>query len=273
MKLDNSNGRYIIIIAGILVISVVFVSLAFASEGWNLSVFTFDNSLQNRDYQINSNGNNMKKDHEIPLGVGLLPIAEKCVKRNIDTANEGWIYLFDNTIPDSVPLYLTDLSTWSVSFISFGGYEFTDGYIDVYQNKYGETSKFVGTLDMQILPENIDTMTGAELLASTIDLTGIDVVAEANYILYTVTFTLSTDGPLQFNSNYLPELVAPSACTLVDGDDCGVCWPCGPCQDDDLDKEVKLKFFFNWEGCPNPDQDFQIILTYKCMFLESPIPD
>jgi len=257
MKLDSSNGRYTIIIAGILVISGVMISLAFASESWNRSVFTCEDTLQNRVSQLNSNGNKVKKDHEFPLGVGLLPIADKCVKRNIDTLDEGWIYLYANTIPDSVPLYLDDVSTWSVDFVSYGGYEMTGGIVDIYQNKYTDLSRYVGSVDMTPTPTPV---LGSDLAT----IPGIGIVGavdpDAQFVLWTISFALSS-GPLQFNSNYLPELFAPSACTLLSGDDCGVCWPCDPCPDDDFDKEVKMKFYFDWEGCPQPDQDFQIILT------------
>jgi len=268
MKLDNSNGRYIIIIAGILLLSVILVSLAFASEGWNRSVFTSDDTLQSRVSQLNSNGKNMKR--EIPLGVGLLPITDKCVKKHVDTLDEGWIYLYGYNIPDALPTYLDDLSGWYVNFVSYGGYELTGGKVDVYQYKFTDQSKFVGTLTMSATPTEV---LGSELAS----IPGISIVGDiddnAQYVLWAVSFALES-SPLQFNSNYLPELFAPEVCDLIDGDDCGVCWPCGPsCQDDDFDKEIKLKFYFDWEGCPRPDQDFQVILTYKCMFPESPTPD
>ncbi|MFW9820627.1 MAG: hypothetical protein ACFFE5_13540 [Candidatus Thorarchaeota archaeon] len=245
MTLDNSNKRDSEFIAGILVITVISICLACAFGIWDYKVISNNNPLINEVGISLGDGNNIMENNPqvIPSGVGFLPVNEKIVKK-LDTKDEGWLFFDQTGIPTELPLTITqaDLDTWSVKVYSYGGYEFVNGHVDLYQKDW----EYKGTLNYNVETSYPDTYT--------MDSTDYSV------FVYELGISLA-DGEINLDSNYLPKLYDTGWMRVFDG----------PCPDD-LDKEVIFKEKMVWSGCDDEDQQFRVILAYKSMLRSPELP-
>ncbi|MFX0002962.1 MAG: hypothetical protein ACFE9J_05710 [Candidatus Hermodarchaeota archaeon] len=254
MKIDNSNKRYLIVIAGILIISLISIFLAYALGDWDHNAFPNNNPPPNGGLLLTNRENNIVENN-ILTEVGFLPIAEKAQKSGIDTSS-GVIYIADHNIPDTLPLCINqiDVDTWYATIYTHGGYTFEEGKVKVYQGKSDDPwwDKYVGEI----------TILGAGP-------TAIDVPADLPFdtcgalqvMQWDITFDMVVD-PIMLDSNHVPTVYGDGLFAS--------CWDPLP---QDLDKYVTLKFYMTWKGCDDEEQEFQIIWAYFCMFLESPTPD
>ncbi|MFX0005998.1 MAG: hypothetical protein ACFFAV_04625 [Candidatus Hermodarchaeota archaeon] len=249
MKLDYSNKRCSNYIAGILVISVASIFLACALGIWDHKVISNNDPLPNGGVISVNNGNNIIENNRfiIPSGVGFLLAHEKVIQC-FDTLDEGWLYFTQTPgVPDYLPLTLTqsEIDSWGDLIVfSYGGYEFKDGYINLYQK--GEFKGKLLLTEVDVTPVDL-----------TVDLDGPEgPLAEGTYHVDSHTIDVTLDGgqDIYLESNYLPELY-----------DSGWMWAydCPPVQD--LDKEVKFVEKMTWSGCFKPDQEFRVLLAYKSM--------
>jgi len=257
MKLDNSNRRYSNIIAGILVISVASIFLACAFGVWDHKVISNDDPLPNGVVISASSENNIMENNHLVIhsGVGFLPVHEKIVKV-FDTEDEGWLFFDQSNMPDVFPLTLTqaDVDAWDVIVYAYGGYEFVSGYVDLYQSRSWNKREYVGTLiyDVETVVFDVD-LVDPDWISGDADYT-VDVI--------TLNFTIeAASGEINFDSNHLPSLYDSGWMRVYDG----------PCPDD-LDKEVIFKEKMIWSGCWSSDQNFRVILAYKCMLRSPELP-
>ena len=245
MKLDNSNRRHSNIIAGILVISVASIFLACAFGVWDHKVISNDDPLPNGVVISASSGNNIMENNHlvIPSGGGFLPVHEK-INRMFDTEDEGWLYFDQSLIPDVFPLTITQttLDTWDVTVYSYGGYEFISGYVKLWQK-----GDIVGRL-------NYDVETVVYNSLEYISVLGADYFVD----VYTLNFTLDSN-PINIDSNHIPSLYDGGWKRIAEGPK-------------DLDKEVRFVEDMIWSGCGLPDQQFRVILAYKCMLRSPELP-
>ena len=246
MKLDYSNKRYSHFIAGILLITVTSIFLACAFGIWDYKVISNSNPLINEVGMSGGDGNNLIENDPlvIPSGVGILPVNEKIVK-HFDTVDEGWLYFDQSGIPTEFPLTITqaDLNTWDVKVYSYGGYDFISGYVDIWQK--GDK---MGTLNYAVETLTEDTLYIMDGNEYTVD-------------LFELSITLKDDVEINLDSNHMPSLFDSGWMRVFDG----------PCPDD-LDKEVVFKEKMIWSGCHNLDQQFRVILAYKCMLRSPELP-
>jgi hypothetical protein len=256
MQLDDSNRRYSTIIAGILVIAVVFTFLACACGVWDHKIIS-NNGIPPEEIAFSSN----RRDNIIEYnpGIAFLSISEKCCKCR-DTEDEGFLY-FDQNIPNLMPLVIdaTELQGWSTTVYSYGGYEFVDGYVDIWQK-----GDLMGTLALDVLEANIQediVLAFADIPTEIADYLGLVDGDTLTVDVYTATFSL-TDGPIILDSNNVAELLGDGRCRILDDP-----------VPEHLGKWVKLKEFMTWSGCHQVDQQFQIILAYVCMLPGSPTPE
>jgi hypothetical protein len=136
MEIDDSDKRYLIIIAGILVFTVlsIFMIISLGVGGkllYNQRDFMPVNleSQSNIDFNTENEDSGSKK-----LG----PIAHRGWVDCLDT-EQGYIKIIDYYIDDPLPLHLSreDIDDWYVILEVRGGYEPVEGWIDVYQGKEG----------------------------------------------------------------------------------------------------------------------------------------
>jgi hypothetical protein len=253
MKIDDSNKRYSMIIAGIMVLSIVSIFVAYLSAigGQNLH---FSNG-----FQILGVGTNPRltegsadKHSEDSRNSNPVPVAQNCTVGPFDTeageieiidCNFPYIDEYGNLLP--LPLCITNemAQTWNWTVRVKGGYEPQDtfGYWPLYgitfwqdKNKDGEPELIQGW--------NIDW-----------------------------TRTVKCDGccscwewfgepawcgnKVCLDSNQYPTLIGCS------GTYCDIQVPDG--QTEIPGKEVYMKIDTLWEGCPLDTQQFAIILAHK----------
>ncbi|MFX0180147.1 MAG: hypothetical protein ACFE78_08140 [Candidatus Hodarchaeota archaeon] len=245
MELDDTEYRYSLLIAGILVATIFSIFLVIALGVWGHSIFSGTGIEPVPGGLPLGNGENTMENNnpmdDILSGVEFLPLAEGCLIEDLDT-EPGWVYIHDYYVPDPLPLCLTG-SFGGATVISYGGYDFFGGTGLIFQGKSDAplSEKLVGMFDIvvtgawtDIAPEHCPWATGC-----TVD-------------YWTVEFIV--DGVVQLDSNHVPNILGDAPCDIFDFCD-GV--------PENLDKWVDLGFITCWSGCEKPDQDFQIIYAYK----------
>ncbi|MFX0018751.1 MAG: hypothetical protein ACFFB1_12445 [Promethearchaeota archaeon] len=246
MELDDTECRYSLLIAGILVATIFSIFLVIVLGVWGHSIFSGTGiepvprglPLSNGRYTMENN--NAMDD--ILSGVEFLPLAEGCLIEDLDT-EPGWVYIHDYYVPDPLPLCLTG-SFGGATVISYGGYDFFGGTGLIFQGKSDTPlhEKIVGEFDIVV--------TGAWTDYAPEHCPWVGPETMVDY--WTVEFIV--DGVVQLDSNHVPNVLGDASCDVFDIFD-GV--------PDDLDKWVDLGFITFWSGCEKPDQDFQIIYAYK----------
>lgn len=243
MELDDTDNRYSLLIAGILVATIFSIFLVIALGAWGHSIFsgTGIEPVPGGLPVIISNGENAT-EYDNPLdeilsGVEFLPVTDGCMLEDLDT-EPGWVYIHDFTVLDPLPLCLTG-KIGGATVISYGGYDFFGGTGMIFQGKSDAPlcEKFVGTFDIDVTGWYEDYPPDHCPWADPCCM--VDV--------WTVDFNVV--GCIQLDSNHAPTVV---------GDCCQVFDLCDGVPDD-LDKYVDLGFITCWSGCEKPDQDFQII--------------
>ncbi|MBY9021153.1 MAG: hypothetical protein KGD67_08850 [Candidatus Lokiarchaeota archaeon] len=141
-----------------------------------------------------------------------------------------------NLPTEPLPLCIDDVSQWSITVRTTGGYEPKGGSITVTQG-VGDKAEYRGTLLI-----NHDD--------------GTPVAGVCGAMDYVLTFSLC-DGPIILDSNHVPESPLGDFCV----------WP-----DKTLEKEVYLSVNSIWEGCRLPDQEFVVILAHKAMSQNPKLP-
>ncbi|MFX0105324.1 MAG: hypothetical protein ACFE75_07530 [Candidatus Hodarchaeota archaeon] len=252
MNLDNSNKRYSHFIAGILIISVASIFLVCASGIWEHKVISNYNPLTNGLVMTASNRNNIMENNHmvIPPGVDLLPINEKICK--VFDTEKGWLYFDQSNIPTTFPLTITQtmVDAWDVIVYAHGGYEFKCGEVDLWQK-----GEWKGELEY-----DVETV----VYGATVDAGALGIgTLSGDYVvdIYTLNLTITSGTQIDLDSNYVPSLYDSGWMRVFDG----------PCPGD-LGKEVKFKEKMKWSGCHLPDQDFRVILAYKCMLRSPKLP-
>jgi hypothetical protein len=245
MKIDNSNKRNFIIIAGILVILVVSFSMAiivlgvgrFRIKDSNITHPLFLGSISgssNDKYESKKSGNHKS-----------VPIAKSCDELNVDTL-PGTITYVGGFYDDPLPLCIDAnvVSDWWIAYEVTGGYDPWDilpgncklyGTITLDQDKTGAR----GTI---LMKDYVSKCCGCG--CKIYNFTGLELA----------------DGPIILDSNHLPQV---NDCSLM----------CCPDPNRELGKRVDINIMTNWEGCPNLDQKFGLILAHKNLFPESPTPE
>lgn len=238
MEIENSNKAYQIIIAGILVIAVLSICVAFALGFGGLLKFKMDNANQyisvfplNSKDDLSSNAGNIE----------IVSVPEKGVFGPYDT-EVGKMEIIDQVLPlTPLPLKITNeyLEDYWILVGTSGGYEWVDGYIKVMQAKSDEIWDIVGYIN--------------------ISLSETQVAIPHGWTYFNLTFSVVGNHPITLDSNH------PPVSALGDFKIWGA--------PDNLGKWVTLKVMTTWKGCPKPEQEFMVILSQKIMFPESPIPD
>jgi len=237
MKIDTTDSRQSKYIVGILIITVfaVCVGIAFGYGG-NFKVKQDDN------YLLNSSFPNLIEDSS--GNKQIVTVAQGIDVFDVDTA-EGSIMGDAENLPDwsEVPLCIDDalLAEYWLNVKVVGGYKpYGDWYIDLFQYREGadidKTDKdFIGRINL---------------------VWSIDVV-ECCYTIYHITFDVVGDC-IHVDSNHFPDF--PAGWDLIKDVECTP----------DLNKKVDFKVRTNWYGCGLPEQRFELILSQKIVFPESP---
>jgi len=279
MKLDDSNRRYSNIIAGILVISVASIILAYALGDWDHNVFSMNNPPQNGVELFMDKGNNIV-ENDILCELGFLSIPEKYCSDDLDTDAGEMVILSNLDETQTLPLSINEdmiNSDWAMSIYSYGGYEFVEGVIEVYQNKFDDqgwwSCDLVGEIDIIYTTETVDLLTIDETLLNEIKgYFGMDLDEDFDELDITIG-TLDLDGAtIELDSNHIPDVLTEG--WELDNVDHGFFfWDWFSDPPADLDKYVTLKYEMTWEGCWFDEQKFMVILAYSYMLLESLTPD
>ncbi len=165
-----------------------------------------------------------------------VPGAEGCFDVCHDT--EAGIMYVDYDIPEVFPLCITEEyidANFGLKVWSFGGYHPDDmgmNMMTIYQPKTG--------------------LGGAVAITWT-DCGTVLGPLGCETVLYVASFDL-VDGPIQIDSNHLPQPVC------VEGCDCPFVLDCPPSPN--LNKWVYVTIITSWEGCHDIDQKFKLILAH-----------
>jgi hypothetical protein len=244
MDIDTEDeivlSRFSKIIAGILLGFVASLIIVLALGVGGFQVFSHSNvSPISMGGPINTAGNTPP---EIPPIEGdvweffPVPGAEGCYDVRHDT-EAGRMYV-DYNIPEVFPLCITEAyidANFGLKVYSFGGYHPDDmgmNYMFINQPK----TQLGGAVE--ITWKDCGTVVGP-----------LGCLTE----MYVASFDL-VDGPIQIDSNHLPDPVD------VDGCDCSFLLDCPP--SNDLGKWVYVTIITSWEGCHDLDQKFQLILAH-----------
>ncbi len=252
MELDDTDNRYSLLIAGILVATIFSIFLVIALGVWGHSIFSGTGiEPVPGGLPISNGGNTVVNNNptdDILSGVEFLPISDGCMDCGLDT-EQGWVYIHDYYVQDPLPLCLTG-SFGNALVYSYGGYDFFGGTGMIFQGKSDTplNEKLVGMFDIVV--------TGHELVEP-----GMCPYADPCCMVDQWTVEFVVDGCVQLDSNHVPNIIGDDCCQVFDLCD-GV--------PDDLDKYVDLGFITCWSGCEKPDQDFQIILAYSLVCYRSP---
>jgi len=228
MKIVNSNKRYSLIIAGILILSILSIFLAATLDLGNSSndKNSYLRYMGSGDIYVD-NGNNDN-----------VSVAQSQDFDHIDT-DTGYIDITDSYLPETVPLCLDNgaIDDWFIEITTCGGYYIRSditSYVNVLQKKADDGSAYasIGTLNINIA-----------------DITPAD--APCCCKVYNLTFTVEDDGCIAVDSNHFPW-------TGINAD--GWSLTKHGCN---LNKWVELDVMTYWCGCHCWDQNFEIILTHK----------
>ncbi|MHA2280759.1 MAG: hypothetical protein ACXAC5_07895 [Promethearchaeota archaeon] len=236
MKIDTTDQRQSKFIIGSLVITVFAIcfAIAFGCGGY-FRVKQDDYYLPNSSFSPNSiaDSSGNKK---------IVAVAQRMEWDNLDT-EIGKIEIVTEVLPDwqVVPLCITDelLEDYWVTIKVTGNYIPYDGwFIDLYQDRDDDKSdkEFIGRIN----------------LVRTIIQTG------CCWTVYNITFDVVRDC-IKVESNHFP-IDIPAGWNLIKNVDCTP----------NLNKFVDIVFSTHWYGCGEPDQRFELILSQKIVFPESP---
>jgi len=246
MKIDDSNKRYSIIIAGILIGLIASIFLVITSGYWGL------NKSFNTTYPIDMGSyvdldKKAWKDHTSG-NIKSVSVAEECSLADRDT-EKGKIkpYTPFTNIPSKLPLCINDsvVANWWIAYYVCGSYKPNKidcsyyGFLDLSQTKATDKGGrvFIRSYDITDVP----------CCWKIVNFTGFDVI-----------------GDFELASNYFPDVV-PAGCVMTET---------APNADHTLGKPVKLDLTTYWKGCDSDYQKFKLILTqYKLCFQNPQLPN
>jgi hypothetical protein len=234
MKIDDSNKRYSIIIAGILIVSVASIFLAIAS---GYGIFKRNHDIPYRfSMEFPANLNKKAWNDPVPGNIKFVSVAQECDLLDLDTLRGE---IKPNTpytnIPDPLPLCIDDsvVADWWIAYLVCGDYDVRKkdctyyGKIEFRNDKDG----LLGTVYMNGKPVETDLPCCWTLVNFTV------------FDVYGIGFEIP--------SNYKP-IVDPD-CNLFMHKDYNE--PPG------FNKKVDLKIITYWEGCLQDVQKFRLILA------------
>ncbi len=244
MDIDTEDeivlSRFSKIIAGILLGFFASLIIVLALGVGGFQVFSHSGvSPINMATPINTAGNTTPELPPIEGDVWEFfpePGAEGCYDVCHDTEAGRMNIYYD--IPDVFPLCIDEAyidANFGLKVGSFGGYHPEDlGYNMMYINQ--PKTGLGGAVKI--------TWTEVGIVQGPL---GCDTV------LYEASFDL-VDGPIQIDSNHLPEPVCVSGCDIPFMLDCPA--------SENLGKWVMVTIITSWEGCHDLDQKFQLILAH-----------
>ncbi len=246
MKIDSSNKSDSLIIAGILVflITSIFVAfiIRFGDYSLNTEVNTNPEEVYSERFVFKHNSSELETDD--------VHIAQSCVLEDLDT-EPGEITIEDYYYDDPLPLCVTPevLSDWFVLVKSVGGYVPTGGDIQFWQKGELIWNDCYGNGHQMYLGYGID-------VEDVTDIYGTAPCCCARW--YNLTIDTSCENWACIDSNQYPPVC--EGCTITDFEE-GMTIP---------DKEVDVYIWMDWEGCPMPSQEFEIIYAHKSYVLGVP---
>jgi hypothetical protein len=240
MKIDNSNKRDSLIIAGILVFLITSIFVAFIIRFGDYSLNTEINKnaeeMYSESFVFKHNSSESETDD--------VHIAQSCNITGLDTV-PGSITIDSYYYDDPLPLCVTPevVSDWFVLVRSEGGYVPTGGDIEFWQKDQlvwndcwedGQTMYLGYGIAVEDVTDGIYTT---------------DPCCCVRW--YNLTIDTSCNNWACLDSNQYPPV-------------------CGDCEITDFeagmeipDKDVDLHIRMDWEGCTMPDQQFEIIYAHK----------
>jgi hypothetical protein len=256
MKLDDSNKNYSIIIAGILILSVTSIFVA------NLMGLGGHSIKSSRNLQLESAGlpfsaENSKSniiEGNSQNGTNDVHVAQSCVIEDVPTEPGKLDIIATNYDNIPLPLCVTPetVDDWYVDVNVTGGYEFKEGKIKFYQKDED------GNLELIYNDCNPYMYLGYDLKWEFVT----DLYKTEPYEMCECCWDvirISVDPTTCNNWACIDSSETPVI--LYEGEECTECsitqFPV------DLDKEVTIKLFTIWEGCPLEDQEFEIIYAHK----------
>ena len=244
MDIDTEDDifltRFSKIIAGILLVFFASLIIVLALGVGGFKVYSHSGvSPINMATPINTAGSTPPEIPPIEREVWEffpVPGAEGCFDVMHDT--EAGVMYVDYDIPEKFPLCITEDwidANFGLKVYSFGGYHPEDcGYnmLSIYQPKTGMGGA------VAISWTEVGTVIGPKGCVT---------------VLYEASFDL-VDGPIQIDSNHLPNPL------MVEGCDCDFVIDCPPSPN--LNKWVFVTIITSWEGCHDMDQKFKLILAH-----------
>ena len=233
----SKAATWILIIFSVLIFVILILGVSGivrASSGTVNSGLPFIS--ENKNFENTENIFEKDIPEELLSEINNVLVPECGVECGIDVES-GWIQIVDYTVPgsgDILPLVITQdvVDSWSITVHVMGGYTPEDGKIFVFQNK----NCLQGVIDIE----------WTQLLSAY----GQPLRYKANFVI---------DKDIYLDSNHYPDLLPPGIPAMV--------LDCPPV--DDLNKFVTFVISTDWEGCPDPDQAFKVILAHKVIFPES----
>jgi hypothetical protein len=244
MKIDDSNKRYSMIIAGILIVSVasVFLAISLGYGGFK------ENPNNPFSMEIYANSGKKTWNDGSPGNNKSVSVAQECEIIDLDTAQGEIKPNTDYTnIPTTLPLCIDDsvVKDWWIAYLVCGDYDVRKiscryyGKIELRNDKDG----LLGTIYME----------GVEVT---------DLPCCWKLVNFT-NFDVDPVNGFEIPSNYKP--IVDPACNLYMHKDYD--------HSKGLGKEVDLLIKTWWKGCDQDIQKFRLILAHKNLFLESPTPE
>lgn len=240
MKIDFSNKRYSIILAGILIAFIASITtvIILGLRGFEVHSFYKTESIyMGKPHDELTQNNTMFSLEECVREHQLVPGAEVAFEIRHDVA-AGWVNI-DYNIPYEFPICITeeyvdlnfDITVWS-----YGGYTpdiLGINYMVLYQPKTGK--------------------------GGILDITWDDGVQKfpCSAMEYSASFDIIGGEPIVLESNHLPDIINddPDFTFLLEAE-----------PTPDLCKWVHVGVFSSWEGCPDANQKFKLILAhYHCV--------
>ena len=237
MRIDTTDQRQSKYIVGILIITVfaICVAIVFGCGGY-LRVKQDNYNLINSNFSLNliegSSGNEK-----------IVTVAQGTALYDLDT-EVGYIEGLGEVLPnwEVVPLCITDelLAPYWVTIKSVGGYKpYGNWFIDIFQDAK-------------------ELVVGRERIGQiALIYTEVPELSGSCYTVYNITFDVVGEC-ISVDSNNFPDF--PPGWVLTKE---VYCTP-------DLNKKVDIEISTYWYGCGEPYQRFELILSQKIVFPESP---
>jgi hypothetical protein len=233
MTIDINNKRDSIIFATIMTVFVASIIIVIILGIWGITVHS------SQQFDTEDITPSIISEWECFKGHKRVPGAEYAFDYNHDV-KAGSMEIQYN-IPYEFPICITEDfvdMNFGITVWSYGGYhpdDFAGSYMTLYQPK----SKKGGL----------------------IDITWDDGVAAegrpCSTMMYTAFFDIVGGGPIILESNHLPSVITDNA---------DYSYLLEPEPTPDLGKWVDVSVFSSWEGCPDPNQKFKLILAHYYMF-------